>query len=272
MTPEKTAELRARYNATIVRMIKPHSDLMIVRVKPDYVRPPHQPGQYSTLGLGSWEPRVEGCQAETIKPGDEEKLIRRAYSISCSVLDDDQRLLDITQTNWLEFYIVLVRDTGRPEPAALTPRLFSLKEGDRMFMGEKIAGHFTLEAVKPTDTVLFLSTGTGEAPHNYMLWELLRREHQGRLLAACCVRYKQDLGYLGIHEELMRRYPRYTYLSLTTREGLKSGQKVYIQDLVTSGQLEERLGQPLDPQSTHVYLCGNPSMIGVAIKDRETGE
>ena len=60
-------------------MIKPHSDLMIVRIKPDYTRPPHLPGQYSTLGLGSWEPRVEGCQAETIKPGEEEKLIRRAY-------------------------------------------------------------------------------------------------------------------------------------------------------------------------------------------------
>ena len=83
--------------------------------------------------------------------------------------------------------------------------------------------------------MVFLSTGTGEAPHNYMLWELLRRGHQGRILSACCVRYRRDLGYLAIHEELMRRYPNYTYLPLTTREADTVEHKVYIQDLITSG-------------------------------------
>src|SRR5262249_19598395 len=117
-----------------------------------------------------------------------------------------------------------------------------------------------------------LSTGTGEAPHNYMLWELLRRGHEGRVLAACCVRYRRDLAYLALHEELMGRYPRYTYLSLTTREAVNTGQKVYIQDLITSGQLEEQLGAPLDPACTHVFLCGNPKMIGVPTTDRKTGQ
>jgi ferredoxin--NADP+ reductase len=104
-----------------------------------------------------------------------------------------------------------------------------------------------------------------------MLWELLANNHRGRILAACCVRYKQDLGYLSIHEELMRRYPHYTYLSLTTREATNAGQKVYIQDLITSGQLEERMGDVLDPTRTHVYLCGNPKMIGAPEVDRATG-
>jgi ferredoxin/flavodoxin---NADP+ reductase len=119
---------------------------------------------------------------------------------------------------------------------------------------------------------VFLSTGTGEAPHNYMLWELLKAGHRGRILAACCVRYRRDLGYLGTHEELMRRYSNYQYLALTTREAVNEGQKVYIQDLITSGQMEERLGQPLDPARTHVFLCGNPKMIGVPEHDRATGE
>jgi ferredoxin--NADP+ reductase len=146
-----------------------------------------------------------------------------------------------------------------------------LKEGDRLFLGERITGHFTLEPVKEGDTVLFLGTGTGEAPHNYMLWQLLQRRHEGRILSACCVRFKRDLAYLTIHEELMRRFGHYTYLPLTTREALTSGQKVYIQDLITSGQLEERLGLSLDPARTHVFLCGNPNMIGVPIVDRQTG-
>jgi ferredoxin--NADP+ reductase len=274
MTPELVAELRQKhYNARVVSLRKTHSDLMIIRVRPDQPRQKHQPGQYTSLGLGNWEPRFPGCQDEVVPPEAEGKLVRRAYSISCSILNDaGNELLDIDKTDWLEFYIVLVRDSDKEKPPALTPRLFMLREGDRINIVDKITGHFTLEGVKPTDSVLFLSTGTGEAPHNYMLWQLLRRKHEGKLLAACCVRYKKDLGYLGIHQELMKRHPNYKYLSLTTREPETINQKVYIQDLLTSGEMEEKLGAPLDPTRTHVYLCGNPKMIGVPEKDKETGE
>jgi ferredoxin--NADP+ reductase len=273
MTPEEISQLRrTRYNATVVSLRKVHSDLMVMRVRPDFPRPVHKPGQYSTLGMGFWEPRFPGVQPEELAPGDESKLARRAYSISCSVLDDHNQLLDIDHTDWLEFYIVLVRESEKQQAPALTPRLFLLREGDRLYLGEKITGHFTLDPVKPGDNVVFLATGTGEAPHNYLLWDLLHRGHSGRILSACCVRYRRDLAYVEIQEELMRRYPSYTYLTLTTREAATVKHKVYIQDLITSGQLEERLGEPLDPARTHVYLCGNPKMIGVPVKDGNTGQ
>lgn len=273
MTVEEIAALRRqRYNATVVRLLKSNPELMIIRVRPDFARPIHDPGQYTTLGLGLWEPRYPGCQSENLNPGDESKVIRRAYSISCSVLNDNGELLDLANTDWVEFYVVLVKTSGNPDkPPVLTPRLFMLREGDRIQLGEKFTGHFTLAGVKPTDTVLFLATGTGEAPHNYMLWQLLKGNHQGRILSACCVRYKQDLGYLNIHQKLESTFRNYQYLSLTTREPSQAGRKVYIQDLLTSGQLEHALGQPLDPQSTHVYLCGNPNMIGVPTKDAAGG-
>ena len=271
MTSDEIAELRQKgYNATVSSIRLANEDLMIVRVRPDSGVSPHRPGQYSTLGMGHWESRAPGCQDEIPKPGEEKKLIRRAYSISCSVLDDAGNLPEHAGAEWLEFYIVLVRKAEKAPPA-LTPRLFTLKEGDRIFMGEKIAGHYTLDPVKPTDNVVFLSTGTGEAPHNYMLWELLAKKHQGKIVSACCVRYMRDLGYLAIQEELARCYPNYTYLSLTTREAGNVGHKVYIQDLITSGQLEERLDDSLDPARTHVYLCGNPNMIGVPNLDKTTG-
>jgi ferredoxin/flavodoxin---NADP+ reductase len=270
MTAEEIQALcQKNYNATVVGLRLANPDLMIVRIRSDFKRPPHKPGQYSTIGLGQWEPRAPGCQDEPVTLGTEQKLIRRAYSISSSILDEQGNLFSLETTDWLEFYIVLVREAAEGPPA-LTPRLFTLQEGSRLFIGEKIAGHFTLDPVKPGDTVLFLATGTGEAPHNYMVWELLRRGHTGRMLSACCVRYRRDLGYVDIHHELMRRYPNYTYLSLTTREADTIGQKVYIQDLITSGQMEERLGKPLDPATTHVYLCGNPKMIGVPTSDKTT--
>jgi ferredoxin--NADP+ reductase len=59
---------------------------------------------------------------------------------------------------------------------------------------------------------------------------------------------------------------------LLTREPESAGKKVYIQDLLTSGRMEQIIGGKLDPTTTHVYLCGNPKMIGVKVKDPVTGE
>ncbi|MCI0704108.1 MAG: ferredoxin--NADP reductase [Planctomycetia bacterium] len=271
MTAEEIAELRhRRYNATAISIKLVNPDLMIMRVKPDFPRPVHQPGQYGTLGLGYWERRTEGCQLESLAAGDETKVVRRAYSISCSIYSEPGRLMKLEENDWLEFYIVLVRENPDGRVPALTPRLFAMSQGDRIQLGERITGHFTLDPVKPGDSVVFLSTGTGEAPHNYMLWELLRKGHTGKILNACCVRYLRDLGYVETHQALMKQFPNYTYLPLATREpGI--AKKVYIQDLITSGELEDQLGAPLDPAKTHVFLCGNPKMIGVPIRDRETG-
>jgi ferredoxin--NADP+ reductase len=272
MTLDQIGQLRQKhYNATVTFLRRAQPELMIVRVRPDVPLASHKPGQYSTLGMGYWEPRSPGCQDEELKPGDEQKLVRRAYSISCSILDEEQRLLDRSRADWLEFYIVLVRNTETNRPPALTPRLFLLEEGSRLYLGEKIAGHYTLDPVQPDDSVVFLATGTGEAPHNYMTWELLRRGHRGTIISVCCVRYKMDLGYIKNHDTLVQRYPNYRYLSLTTREKANAGQKVYIQELITSGQLEERAGIGLDPAQTHVFLCGNPKMIGVPAVNRDTG-
>ncbi len=271
MTAEEITELRQRrYNATVVSLKLLNPDLMFLRVKPDFPRPAHHPGQYCTLGLGYWERRTEGCQVETLAAGEETKVVRRAYSISSSILDESGHLMRLEDNDWLEFYIVLVRENADGRVPALTPRLFGLSEGDRIQIGERITGHYTLDPVKPGDTVIFLGTGTGEAPHNYMTWELFSRGHTGKIVNACCVRYGHDLGYHDTHKKLMSQFPNYTYLALTTREP-GATRKVYIQDLITSGELEERIGESLDPAKTHVFLCGNPKMIGVPHRDRETG-
>ncbi len=274
LMPAQIEELRQkRYNGTVLSVQKANSDLMVLRVKPDFVKHHPIPGQYCTLGLGNWEPRFPGTQMETLKPGDESKLIRRAYSLSCSIIDPENRFLDVEGQPFFEFYISLVREGSDPAKApALTPRLFMLSEGDRISIGEKVAGHYTLETVKPDDNVIFLSTGTGEAPHNYMLWHLLKNGHKGKILSACCVRLKQDLAYLETHKRLMELHPQYHYFPLTTRESDNLENKIYIQNLIESGRLEEAMKHSLDPLMTHVFLCGNPKMIGVMEKDPLTGQ
>jgi ferredoxin--NADP+ reductase len=266
VSADEADELRRQeYNASVVRLHRVHDELAILRVRPDFPISPYKAGQYTSIGLGNWEPRVPGCQPEELEPGALRKVVKRAYSISSPILAEDGTLLRREDEDFLEFYVVLVRDAEK-RPPALTPRLFALAEGERLFVHEKITGRYTLDPVLPDQTVLFVATGTGEAPHNNMLLELLRREHQGLMASIVCVRYKSDLGYLATHDTLMARSANYRYIPLTTREKWNVGNKRYIQDLIRSGQLEQELGQPLHPAMTHVYLCGNPKMIGLPHK------
>lgn len=263
--PDDEAEtLRTEhYNATIVDIEPVYDSLWIMNVQPDDPSFTYAAGQYTTLGLGFWEPRIDDL-TEDLDEEQLRKLARRSYSISSSILDDDGELLGPDKDVPPEFYIVLVESDWQGTPAVLTPRLFLKEEGDRVFMGRKAAGRYRLDKFDdPTADIVLLSTGTGEAPNNRMTLDLLREGHEGTIVGVCTTRYKKDLAYLDTHRVLAERYDNYHYIPLTTREPENEGNKVYIQDLVESGQLEERTGVRLDPESTQVFLCGNPLMIGL---------
>jgi ferredoxin--NADP+ reductase len=250
----------ASYNATITAIRAHNEDLWVMKIKPDDPIESFEPGQYTTLALGYWEPRADEA-TEGFDDEQRRKLARRSYSVSSSMFGEDGELVE-AQPEEAEFYIVKVRP-GEEEIPALTPRIFMKGVGDRIFMGRKFTGHYTLEGVEPSDSIVFLATGTGEAPQNAMSAELFRRGHQGRILSVVCVRFNDDLAYTREQAIAEERYSNYKYLTLTTREPETIDNKVYIQDLILSGQLEEELGAPLDPSSAHVFLCGNPAMIGL---------
>ncbi len=250
------------YNATITYFEPTHSDLWVLRVRPDHGDVSHIPGQYASLGLGFWEDRIDDA-VDTGLDQRWHKLIRRSYSISSRIFEDNGYLANDDAATELEFYIVLVPPTDDNVPA-LTPRLALKRPGDRIYLGPKVAGRYTLSSVNdPSSTVLLLSTGTGEAPHNAMVLELLRKGHSGPIVSAVSVRKSADLGYEAKHRELERRYPNYHYLPLPTRE--EGVPKRYIQSLFTDGWFESE-GIPLDPENSAVFLCGNPAMIGIPEK------
>jgi ferredoxin--NADP+ reductase len=280
------------YNATIVQRVDIHEGLARFRIRPDAGFAHFDPGQYVAIGLGNWEPRLPDCQEEVLDEKKQSKLTRRAYSISCPLVmpspnptnvdpvpqaDIDETatikpaMVTVNQIDYLEFYIALVKfaSTDDGKPPSLTPRLFKLRENDRVEVQKKIVGTYVLENVKPTDTVLMISTGTGEAPHNAMATELLAAGHVGNVINVTTVRTRLDLGYLAEHRWLEEQYSNYKYLFYTTREveNLDSSHpefvgKQYVQDLFSSGTLAQHADDPLSPTSTHVFLCGNPSMIG----------
>ena len=263
-------ELRKEhYNATITYFEPTHSDLWVLGVKPDHGDIHHLPGQYASLGLGYWEDRIDDAEDPGLNDR-WDKLVRRSYSISHRIFDEYGYLAQERDTTELEFYIVLVPPTPDNVPG-LTPRLALKRPGDRIYMGPKVAGRYTLAPVTdPYGTVVFFATGTGEAPHNAMVVELLRKGHMGAIVSAVTVRNMADLGYLEKNRELERRYSNFHYMPLPTREpGIP---KRYIQDLIEEDAFAKDFGVELDPANTHVFMCGNPAMIGLPKEDEETGE
>ncbi len=258
-TDEAIEALRAQhYNATITRFDRTHSDLWLLRVRPDRGDISHLAGQYASLGLGYWEPRADVAREPNLDSV-WDKLIRRSYSISSPILDPSGYL--VRTDDELELYVVLVPPTGDRIPG-LTPRLALKAEGDRIYLGQKMAGRYTLAHVAdPMTQVVFLSTGTGEAPHNAMIAELLGKGHTGAIVSVVSVRYRQDLGYDAIHRQLAERFANYRYLPVVTRD--ENAPKRYIQDLIEDGTIGEALPAGLDPAVTQVYACGNPAMIGL---------
>jgi ferredoxin--NADP+ reductase len=240
-----------------------------MRVVPDVGVPPFRAGQFLSLGLGYWEPRVTGADEEHLDESRLGRLARRAYSVSCSIADERGQVRRADEFGYLEFYVALVRHAEK-HPPALTPRLFNLRPGDRLFADPHPTGHYTLEGVAPDNDVFFFATGTGEAPHNAMIAELLSGGHQGRIVSAVSVRYRRDAAYRGVHERLAERYANYRYLVVTTREPENLDPtrpdyvgKRYLQQLAASGELARLTGAELDPARAHVFLCGSPDMIGI---------
>lgn len=262
---DTAALAEASYNATITAFERLTLELWILRVKADSGPLSFVPGQYASLGLGYWEPRID----DAVEPDIAErttKLVRRSYSISSPIFAGDPTdpatpLAGCVDQEELELYVVLVEPEGDFVPG-LTPRLARKGTGDRLFLGRKMAGRYTTAGIADPDTALvFLSTGTGEAPNNAMITELLRNGHRGPIVAVVTARRSIDFAYLAKHQALEARFRNYRYVALPTRE--PGVPKRYLQAVVQEDFTPERLGVTLDPASTHVFLCGNPAMIGL---------
>ncbi|MBZ0274451.1 ferredoxin--NADP reductase [bacterium] len=269
-------EARAAYNATITSFKFCNPDLAIIRVRPDDGVPEYKPGQYTTLGLLRGEARAPECQDDPYEPGEAGKMVKRAYSICHPVFSDaDPAALAPHPLGYLEFFIVLIREAAPDKPPLLTPRLFALSEGSRIFCAPRVVGKYTLDTCAEDMArhgddlnLVFVSTGTGEAPHHVMIWDLLRRGFKGRLFSIMCSRYRADMGYANMHRRLAELYPNYDFVEITTRD--TPGRKMYIQSFVEEGHLFERHAGFADPARTHYYLCGNPAMIGLPTRSDGT--
>jgi ferredoxin--NADP+ reductase len=234
-------------NATVTKRDEVNHGLLVLRVRPDFTLPHFTPGQYVVLALPGSQVRVAYAEPED-PPADPAKLIKRAYSIASSSLEGE----------YLEFYVALVHS------GALTPRLFALREGDRVWLSEKITGMFTLADVRPDHDLLFVATGTGLAPYLSMLRSDYGFENGRKTVVIHGAKVSWDLGYMRELSALAARWPDFHYLPIideAERDPEWPGKVGFVYEYIDDGTVVRLLGHELEPESTSLFLCGNPLMI-----------
>jgi len=240
--------ITSKYNATIdsIEFLTP--DLFILKVRPDKPVTPFISGQYVLLGLSTNIPRRADCDPE-FKEQKPDRLLLRAYSIASAGHETEQ----------LEFYISVVAN------GSLTPRLVQVKAGDRINVGEKIRGHFTLAQVPPgREWVILAATGTGLAPYvSMMRAERLAPTNRKYVILQGAATGK-DHGYVEELQAHAAALPNLTYIPSITRPHLDpawTGDTGRITRYFDTDILREQLGLEMHPDKVSVFLCGNPAMI-----------
>ncbi len=233
----------------IVTQVAQISPIMkIIKIKPlGWELPDFKPGQFCALALPA---SAERCASATEDPKKlaPDKMIKRAYSIASSS----------TSTDELEFYITLVHS------GALTPRIFNLEVGDKIEVGKRFVGMFTLDSIDSEQNIILIATGTGVAPYMSMLrTDALSRK--GKITVIHGAANSWDLGYASELRLLESLTGKLTYIPTITepdREPVEwKGETKFIQDLWTDGTIEKKMGYKPTAENTHVFICGNPNMI-----------
>lgn len=239
--------LSDQLNCVITQSVQVSPIMKIIKVKPEgWKFPEFEAGQFVALGL---HPDAQRCDeaTEEFEPPKPDKLIRRAYSIASSSTEDS-----------IEFYITLV-NSGQ-----LTPRIFKLQIGDKIWMGKKAVGMFTLDQIENDRNVILIATGTGVAPYMSMLRSnALKRE--GKMLVIHGAANSWDLGYSSELKLLASMFNNFKYHPTITEPSKEpvgwNGDTRFIDEIWKSGIAESTIGLNPTPQNTDVFLCGNPKMV-----------
>lgn len=246
---EGTGDIQASWdNSTLIARFKLTDDLAVFRIQPDDRLFDFRPGQYTVIGLPAGAPRCKSADPDEDENQNPGKLIRRAYSIASSS----------KVREYVELYVTFVRS------GELTPRLWMLQPGDRLWLGPKATGHFTMDPVPPGKNVLLVGTGTGLAPYMSMIRDHHRCNRGRRFVVVHGARYVQELGYRSELEALDRACSTLVYLPTVSRPNANRdwhGHVGRLQSVLNNGILEPALGGALSPSSTDVFVAGNPKMV-----------
>ncbi|MBN6533404.1 ferredoxin--NADP reductase [Acinetobacter pittii] len=178
-----------------------------------------------------------------------EELVVRAYSVVSSPFDET-----------LEFFSIVVPD------GAFTSNLQHLKVGDELYLEKIPYGYLTLARYQqplPHDLWL-LATGTGLAPFLSMLQDFDTWPKYQKINLVYSVRTAAELAYVDRIQEIAETFGEghngFKFIPIITRDP-SAPLHDRLPILIENGELEKSASIELNPNTSHVMLCGNPQMV-----------
>jgi ferredoxin--NADP+ reductase len=243
---------------TYVELIK--EDLAVFRLVPkDQPVPDFKAGQFITIGF----------------PGNDGKVIRRAYSIASAPENKD-------------FIELVIRWVKRPLPGRLTSKLFESKEGDDVMWlnpaGNALLINETLpNGEKDNRRIVCIGGGTGIAPFVSFAEHLHATNDKREIVILHGASYLDELLYQGVFSDLQDESRKrgksqwnFTYKASISRPNewfnrSWGGQVGRVETFLKKGSdgvspLEKLIGDNVTPENTIFYVCGWQGTINAVME------
>lgn len=260
MVTETRPRKPLEYNATLIHSENLSEQLAVFRVRPDPDEAqdgPRKgwgfiPGQQALFGLNNEREPEKGP-------------VRRPYSMASAPKEG----------RWLEFYIRLASQPHTDNP--LTPLLWRLKAGDRLWLGPRFSGRFTLQHTIGDDDrrmKILVAAGSGLSPFVSIIRHGLgtgtrRKEPEAGYVVLHGARHPHELGFREDLERLMngaqqRYFPTVSASPPPTGWERDTGRVETFFEARKMESLEQRLGCApghITPERCVVFVCGRQATI-----------
>jgi len=172
------------------------------------------------------------------------------------VLARPYSLVNTPDEQHLEVYFNIV------EEGPLSPRLFALEPGDDVLVASNPSGFLTVSQIPECKHLWMIATGTGVGPFLAILKSDAVWQRFEKVVLCYSVSYAAELAYQDTIRQIEAGHPdHFIYVPIVTREPHEGALGERVTTLMANGSLEARTVITINPDDSHVMMCGSSNMI-----------
>ena len=196
--------------------------------------------------------------AVELQPFKAGQFVRVQLMIDGEAMAKPYSLVNSPQQDVAEIFYNIVPD------GPMSNALAVLKPEDTIEISQPAAGFFVLDELPKTKNLWMFATGTGLGPYLSILQEAEVWQRFEKLVLVHAVSYANNLAYQALIQGFSQQSSQFSYIPIVSREAHSGALKGRIPALISDGQLEGKAELAIDPETTHIMLCGNQNMIADA--------
>ena len=184
------------------------------------------------------------------------QFVRVGIEVDGEVLARPYSLVSTPDEELLEIYFNIV-----PE-GPLSPLLAKLKSGDTIKVAAKTAGFLVVDEVPEVKYLWMIATGTAIGPFLSILKTSQPYRRFEKIVLCYSVRSEDELSYMDTINGLTEEHKeQLCFVPFVTREKVDGAIQSRIPASIKNGELEKRVGIEINPEDTHIMICGSSAMM-----------